>query len=579
MNYSNTFLLVLFVSFVGSACIADSNPIEVRDHEDSEATEVDIGQTHEFETVDRDAVVLLFDGKLPDDADFDVELDRVFDADVYVGPDDEIGDPHWITRGRLLDGDGDPIWTQRVNSLYQLLQFLTVIVEQLIPLNITVDMIFDLAEEDYPELLQFAVKVPTELDGAESYVLEIHHDDQWHEVASYELDDLLDRAETPEPDIEYEIESIVDEGPPEDRINVVILGDGYTEDEREKFEGDVQAVAERFMDSSPMTEHADLFNIKSVWTPSEESGAGFDCNHAAADSDCEQDFRDTPFDTTFVIPALGEEYGFPTDDISDRVAMPLNLERIYEIASLTHYDEIIMISNSDKFSGFAGLYVAMVTNFDDRDYFPDTAVHEVGHTLGLLGDEYTNPSDACYYNEPMIPLPANIGLVEDHEVKWDEWIASGTPVPTPDEHADDFDVGAFEGAYNCDFLVRPAHQCKMNNSSHEFCSVCAEQMVRRFYSVVDPAPATQGARVESRTDGSVELSVPVRNEDRYQVEWVVDGEPLNRRSSTITLPAGELSDDWIEVEAYVRNSTAFLNTLDESVESSYRFDIRPVDES
>ena len=578
MTRFRNLLVLMIAALLAASCSAEIDPVEVQ--VDGDPVVVDYGEQHELDSIDLSAMVVMFEGRLDADDQFSVGVNQVIDAEVYAGPDEQAGDPHWVTRIQLLDDEGQRLWGRRINSLHQLLEAMNLALREFVPIDVGVGPLFDIVLDDYPELLEFAVKVPSEIDGAHRLVMEVEDREgsgDWRRIADYSFENLSELAEEPDVGIDYEIDALVESGPPRDRINVAILGDGYTATERSEFEGDAQAISDALIGTSPFKEHADLFNIRTIWTPSNESGAGYDCNHGNADDDCVQKFRDTPFETTFVIPALGDQYDFPTDDITDRVAMPLQLAKIYELASLAHYDEIILISNTDKFSGFAGLYIAVVTNYDDRDRFVETAVHEVGHTLGLLGDEYTNPIDPCMDNEPAIPLPANIGRLEGDAVKWDEWFSGDTPIPTPSYLSHRHDVGAFQGAYNCDHLVRPADNCKMNSSREEFCSICAEQMVRRFYAEV-PTATSDPATVSVDRDRGVTLSVPVRQQSRhrYTVEWTVDGEPFGSDFDSITLRDDDLSgDDWTTVTATVRNDTEFIRTPDADIESHFQFEVRP----
>lgn len=571
------------ISFVLAACLVfvagchEEGPtsVEIRTGDDPVAFGVHQGLDTELAMPDYNSLLVILEGSIAG-GEPGVDVAEVFDADVYAGPHNPAGDPHVITRARVVDDEGNTLWTQPVASLFQSIEMLSLVIEQLSPVDLDVEWIYEMARDDYPELLRFPVRVPANLEGAQTVVLELAGESgRWSTIDHFAIDDLQQRAVKPDPDFHFEVDSIVDNGPSSDQIDFVILGDGYTEQERSKFEADAQAIADRMLETAPFDEHADLFNVHSIWTPSAESGAGFDCNHSGADDDCEQRFRDTRFDTTFVIPAIAAEYNYPTDDISDRVAMPLQMTDIYEVSAMANYDEIIMVSNTDKFSGFASGYsVAMVTNFDDRDRFLDTAVHEVGHTLGFLGDEYTNPADACYYNEPTVPLPRNIDLVEDDTVKWSEWISDTTPLPTPDYMRDVHETGAFEGAYNCDFLVRPAFNCKMNSSTEEFCPICAETMVRRFYTATsvttsDPPTAT--------IDGDdLLLTLPVREDagDRYQIIWVVDGDIHDEHSATLALPKNSLSSViWSDVKATVRNQSDTLHTPHHTVEKTFEFQV------
>lgn len=570
---------------VATVACTDVDPVEVRSDSTTESIEVHQGSSWELSSEVRAAIPVIFDARLDDNDQFKVELAEAFDSTVYVGPSDDAGDPHQITRASVIDEADETVWTQRITSHYQWLEFLTPVIDEFTPsgLNIGVDQLYDLAVEDYPELLRFPTKIPTELEGADRYLLEIKIDgEQWRQVAEFSIEEIKQQAREPDPDVDYEIENIVDNGPDDDRINIAIMGDGYTEQQREKFEKDAQAVAEQIIETSPIKEHIDLFNIQQIWTPSNESGAGYDCNHGNAPENCEQRFRDTPFRTTFVIPAIADEYGFSSDDISDRVAMPLDIGAIYEIAAEAAYDEVVLLSNTDKFSGFAGAYVAMVTNYDDRDRFPHTAVHELGHTLGLLGDEYYNSSDACYYHEPTIPLPVNIetsdaAADDDREIKWQEWVDEDAQLPTPSYLADRYDIAAFSPAYNCDFLVRPSENCKMNSSRDDFCAICAEQMVRRFYSVVSPAKSG-GPQIEVTDDNTVDITAPVREDtatDRYEVVWTVDGQLQQTDAATLSLDRDSLdNDEFTDISVTIRNTSEFLKTHDQVVESTFDFQIR-----
>ncbi len=572
-------LVLALVLLAGLACKEGPGSVELRDGADSDPLRLHYNEVHDLPVPDeREALLLFLDGHITMSGERSVELSHVLDAPVYAGPDDPQGDAHWITRSRVLDADGQTLWTQRVNSLFQLLEFLNVVIEETSPISISVAQVYELAADEYPDLIQFAVKVPHRLRGAHRYVLDIREEDgSWTELATYDIDELRELAEPPAPDFEYEIDTLVDSGAPGDRLNIAILGDGYTEAERHIFEGDAQAVAERFLATSPMAEHADLFNIHTVWTPSAESGAGYDCNRPGAPSDCVHGFRDTIFETVFVIPALADRYGLPLGEVSDRVAMPVQLGRIFEVAALAHYDEIIFLSNSPKRSGFAGLYVALVTNFDDRNTFPDVAVHEAGHTLGLLGDEYMVAGDACYFNEPTIPLPVNIGLLGANTMKWEPWLEDNTPLPTEPHHAGQYPVGAYEGAYNCDFLYRPSLRCKMNRSTDEFCSVCSEQMVRRFYTFVDPA-LNGPVRVRLNNDDSLLISLPLRDDERYAVDWLIDHQLLDERGPSVTIAPGRLtSQRWTTIRATVRNASDFVRSGERLATSEFELEFRLID--
>ena len=115
----------------------------------------------------------------------------------------------------------------------------------------------------------------------------------------------------------------------------------------------------------------------------------------------------------------------------------------------------------------------------------------------------------------------------------------------------------------------------MRSSGHDFCAVCAEHMVRRFYAMVDPAPLVPST-VFLGDSGEVELTVPTRDDgDRYEVIWTADDTPLDTNDATLQLDAEELpADGWLNVEAIVRNQSGFLHSSDDAVTSQFQFQLR-----
>jgi hypothetical protein len=137
------------------------------------------------------------------------------------------------------------------------------------------------------------------------------------------------------------------------------------------------------------------------------------------------------------------------------------------------------------------------------------------------------------------------------ELKWASWVSEDVPLPTPDAEASTYPVGAYEGAYNCDFLYRPAHTCKMLTSTEEFCPVCSEQVSRRFYAFVDPVQQDgPPASVTSGVDGS--LMFNVRPFGDAAVRWTLDGFEVGNEP-TLTLSA-DAAADGIDLRATIEES-------------------------
>lgn len=575
---------LLIAGLATSACsddeLAGSAPLAVSFEapiEGEEASALAVGEGIETTPEDRRSLLTLVRGHIdgPNDAPYRIELLRTLEAQTFLDLDQADGPPQWITVAEVVDADGQVLWRDRVNSLFGLLEYLSIVIDQVSPLSMEPRSVYSFVHSNYPQLLDFALEIPLGLEGATDYVLSLPDEEgELHEIARFDIAELEASAEPPQ--IEGEVVTLLESGPPADRIDVVILGDGYTEAQRMAFDNDVQAVAERLVQTSPLAEHAAMFNIRALWTPSVESGAGYDCTgNIIADRTCKKDLRDTVYEMTFVVNALADKFGISLADTSARVAMPLQVARMYDAAALTGADEIILLSNTNRQSGFAGLYVAVLTAFDNADAFPDVAVHEFGHSFGVLGDEYMAEGDPCLFNEPRVPLPPNIdGYDPQLELTWSPWVAESTPLPTPGSKATQYPVGAFAGAYNCDFLHRPSANCKMRDSGEEFCAVCAEQMVRRLYSVVDPV-AHAPARAEAIEGGGVRFTVPTREDAPSEVSWTLGEEVIGDGGETLELEAAQGPATWTKLSATVRAVTPFVRVEEPRMTQRYEWWVGP----
>ena len=536
---------------------------------------VGVGEAEQTGAENRRALLTILEGSVSRDErqPYSAELVRTVDAELYRDIDDETKGPkQWITRASVLDKNGDVLWSDRINSFFQLLEYLKTILDQTASVDFSLFQVYGFADSEYPELLDFAVQVPIGIEGAHEYVLEVPDTEgNYYEVARFKIDKLVEEAEPPR--FEAEVEPLVESGPSADRIDVAILGDGYTKDQKMEFMADARAIADEFALTQPFRQHMHLFNFHAVWTPSKESGAGYDCR-SERDTDCKRGFRDTVYNYVFVVSALIDKLDLDFPSASSRVAMPLEVSKMFEIAALAKYDEILLVSNTDRRSGFAGMYAGVLTAFDERDSFPDVAVHEFGHSFGVLGDEYFIESDPCLDNSPRIPLPANISKYADRDkLKWSAWVADETSLPTPAEERGEDLIGAFERAYNCKELYRPNYRCKMRSSSGEFCSVCSEQLVRRLYNDVDLLRAGF-PRIEREENGALTIASGVRRDGRLvETTWRLDGKKLSD-ATTLKLGSGDVPSRWTKLVLEADESSTFVRKDDPRLTETHQWWVR-----
>lgn len=285
--------------------------------------------------------------------------------------------------------------------------------------------------------------------------------------------------------------TVFEEGPPSEKVDLLILGDGYTEDEKGKFHADVERMTGVLFSTPPFNDHKKDFNVRAIDVFSQDSGIS--------------DPRSGSWKNT----ALG--LTFNALDL-DRYVLSFEEKAIRDVAAAAPYDFILILFNDIKYGG-GGIYNLWLTCSSDAASAPQVLVHEFGHLFAGLADEYYS-SDVAYKNfasEPDEPWEPNVtALADPGNLKWNNLVEKSTPLPTPwnkkeydrisssqgslsredknrllldlvssETYADR--VGAFEGAaYRSTGLYRPELNCTMFSTHKEqsFCSVCREAIER-----------------------------------------------------------------------------------------------------
>lgn len=355
----------------------------------------------------------------------------------------------------------------------------------------------------WPQFGNFSTIVPL-LDGARQVRFQVRDEDgQYQDAGDYDLDDVAD-DDVGLSEAAVGSETLWESGPSWNRLDIALVGDGYTQAEMGKWASDAATFAEYFLSVEPMASFAHTINLHRVDAVSAESGASYDCL-----PECEM--RDTAFGTIFPMEALNRLAGthYRTE--------PLFQMEQWEVArALTRvpWDMAAVVVNTEHYGGMA---IHFATFPSGGQMWGPTGVHELAHILGLLGDEYTG--DECIRSEAL-GLPVNI--TDDGESPpWLSWVEDGTPLPTPEEDTWEDAVGAFERAYNCSDLYRPAMHCRMHDSDlGEFCPVCAEALVKRIYRYADPEDDVE---VEEAGDGRVATFQVTGLRGDARATWEVDG--------------------------------------------------------
>jgi hypothetical protein len=288
-------------------------------------------------------------------------------------------------------------------------------------------------------------------------------------------------------------------GDPAHKVDLLLLGDGYTAAEMDKFQADARRLADRLFSVSPFKERADDFNVWALAVPVPESGIS------------------RPSTGIHHASATGARY-----DIfgSERYILTLDNRAFRELAQYAPYEFVEIVVNNETYGG-GGIFGQFSTVAADNDWADYVFVHEFGHHFAGLADEYyTSPvAYAAADSHRVEPWEPNVtALLEPDKLKWKDRMSPATPLPTswPKAEFEAYErdvqarraklradrrpesemsalfreeqahvealfanakyrdaVGAFEGAnYAATGYYRPQMQCMMFTRADAFCSVC-----------------------------------------------------------------------------------------------------------
>jgi hypothetical protein len=200
-------------------------------------------------------------------------------------------------------------------------------------------------------------------------------------------------------------------GDPATKLDLLILGDGYTAGERGKFERDAKRLVAVLFATSPFKERENDINVWGLAPASIDSGISSPSQHI---------YKRTPIGATY-----------DTFD-SERYVLTEQNRAFRDLAANAPYDVVEILTNSEKYGG-GGIYNLYSTVAADSQWAPYIFVHEFGHHLAGLADEYYT-SDVAYLPpaEKVEPWEPNVtALLDPLKLKWRDLVSPGTPLPTP----------------------------------------------------------------------------------------------------------------------------------------------------
>ena len=329
----------------------------------------------------------------------------------------------------------------------------------------------------------------------------------------------------------YPVDTLLYSGPTDTYINLVILPDGYKNNEMTKFRNDAQDFMDALFDERPFAEYEGYFNVFAIEVPSNESGA----SHPGTATDVSEPVHpvvsvDNFFGSRFDIAGI------------HRLLAPTQSGNAYQVLfnQLPNYDQIVMLVNSPHYGGSGGPIATASTNSSSNEI----AIHEMGHSFVGLKDEY-------YAGDQFAAEGINMTQETDPSlVRWKNWYG-------------DQGVGIYQYCCggNSAMWYRPHQDCKMRALGKPFCAVCVEGIIEEIHDRVSPIESFEPVNLNIQSpvfplNFSINTIKP--NPNTLRIEWQLNAQVQTNETELISLNQNDLVSGQNTLTVFVEDTTELL---------------------
>lgn len=343
----------------------------------------------------------------------------------------------------------------------------------------------------------------------------------------------------------FRVDTLQKTGPLNQRINVVILGDGFTESELPKFDTEARKFAAFFLDYSPFTAYRDYFNLYSIRVPSNESGATNPGTAPDRNPSQPVGTKDTYFGSSFGTANI------------DRLVAITKYEAFTNVMAqnFPSYDLAVVIVNSPYYGGSGG----GIATFTLHESASLIGVHEIGHTFSFLTDEYW--AGAAFGNETANQTrdtnPATI--------KWKKWL-------------NQFNIGIFQhtgDAAAAEWYKPTSNNCLMEVLNRPFCAVCREATSNRILQLVKSVetvqPAPDSRVVVGAESARFQLGLLLPRPNTLRVQWRLNGALLDQKAAQLSVSNSQLPEAVNELSVSVLDTTEYIRLGNHPQQHTYAY--------
>lgn len=339
----------------------------------------------------------------------------------------------------------------------------------------------------------------------------------------------------------FPIDTILYHGNISNRVNFVILADGYTSSDLSHFKTDVTGIMNSFFATSPYKEYKNYINVFAIRVASQQSGA----KHPKTASDCSQD-ASNPVTTANNYFGSTFDYGG-----IHRLLTVTNNSAISNVlsANFPQYDQVLVLVNSPYYGGAGGTYAT----FSLHSSAAEIGIHEAGHSFAKLADEYW--AGAQYAAE----MPNMTKETDPLKVKWSPWMNYNG-------------VGIYSHSGDASWK-KPHQHCKMEALGQAFCPVCIETHVEKIHSLVHPIDAYKPSSLNvnlatTPVSFSLQLVKPISN--TLRTTWKLDNTAYASLNDSVLLDPSPLSPGTHTLTVTVLDTTPLVRITGHATNHIYK---------
>lgn len=330
----------------------------------------------------------------------------------------------------------------------------------------------------------------------------------------------------------FQVDTIQKTGPLNKRINVVILGDGFTQSELPAFDQEAKKFMNFFLGEVPYKAYKNYFNFFSIRTPSNQSGATNPGTAPDRDPNQPVGIKDTYYGSSFGTANINRLVAITKFQAFNNVMA----------TNFPSYDLAVMIVNSTYYGGSGG----NPATFTLHSAASLIGAHEIGHLFAALTDEYWA---GTVYAREAINMTR---ITNPSSVIWKNWL-------------NQLNIGIFQhtGAAEALNWYKPTtHNCLMEQLDKPFCAVCREATANKILKLVNPIEISQPAANAQVTVAAqpvtFQLGLLKPEPNTLKVDWRLNDIPIKQNVDQVMIANNQLTNPTNILSVSVLDTTDYI---------------------